>query len=215
IPSQSGDWVDHNRLTSSMVHDLRDDVMNPRRGSLLSGTVQAGSPVLGADTTFARVNGQWSLFVPLGRGRRAPVWASSYRGGAIWSSDPFVDPLLDLEDRFTAGGPFSVRGFDANTLGPRFPEQDGFPIGGRAVLVMNQELRFPIWDDLWGGVFYDTGTVFEGAEDVSLGALRESFGVGLRYDIGFGVLRVDVARVVDRQPGEAKERLHLSFGHAF
>jgi outer membrane protein insertion porin family len=212
---QSGVWVDHNRLTTSMVHDRRDDVMNPRRGMLFSGTVQAGSPAIGADTEFVRLNGQWSLFVPLGRGERAPVWASSYRTGAIWSADPFTDPFLDLEDRFTAGGPFSVRGFDANTLGPRFPDQDGFPIGGRGVVILNQELRFPIWDALWGGVFYDVGNVFARPEDIDLDALRESFGVGLRYDIGFGVLRLDVGRVRDRLEGEASERLHLSFGHAF
>jgi translocation and assembly module TamA len=215
IPSRRGDWVDHNRFTVSMVHDRRVGVMNPKGGSLLSGSLQAGSPAIGADTEFARANGQWSLFVPLGKSPRAPVWASSYRAGAIWSGDPFADPFLDLEDRFTAGGPYSVRGFEANTLGPRFPAENGFPIGGRGVLIFNQELRFPIWDDLWGGVFYDAGNVFAQPEDMSFGGLRKSYGIGLRYDIGFGVLRADVARVVDRQPGEAKERLHFSFGHAF
>jgi outer membrane protein assembly factor BamA len=125
------------------------------------------------------------------------------------------DPLLDLEDRFTAGGPFSVRGFDTNELGPTFPEEDGFPIGGRGVLIFNQELRFPIWGGLWGGVFYDAGNVFEEADLIRLDDLRQSYGVGLRYDVGFGVLRADVARVIARQPGESKERFHLSFGHAF
>ena len=34
-------------------------------------------------------------------------------------------------------------------------------------------------------------------------------------NIGFGVLRADVGRVIDREPGESKERFHISFGHAF
>jgi translocation and assembly module TamA len=143
------------------------------------------------------------------------VWASSYRAGAIWSNDPFADPLLDLEDRFTAGGPFSVRGFESNTLGPTFPDENGFPIGGRGLVIFNQELRFPLWEDLWGGLFYDTGNVFARAEDIALHDLRQSYGIGLRYDIGFGVLRADLARLIDRRPGEARDRLHISFGHAF
>ncbi len=210
-----GEWSQNNRLTASMVHDARDELTNPSRGILLTGTAQAGSPVIGADTEFTRLNGQFSLFLPLGKSKRAPVWASSYRAGAIWSGDPTPDPLLDLEDRFTAGGPFSVRGFETNGLGPTFPEEDGFPIGGRGLLIFNQELRFPIWRGLWGGVFYDAGNVFEEPDQIRLDTLRQSYGVGLRYDIGFGVLRGDVARVVDPEPGEAKERFHFSFGHAF
>jgi outer membrane translocation and assembly module TamA len=82
-------------------------------------------------------------------------------------------------------------------------------------VIFNQELRIPIWRGLWGGLFYDAGNVFEQPEDVRLDELRQSYGIGLRYDIGFGVLRADFARVIDRQPGESKERLHLTFGHAF
>ncbi len=215
LTTEIGEWSQNNRLTASLVHDARDELTNPTRGMLLTGTAQAGGPTIGADTEFTRLNGQFSLFLPLGRSKRAPVWASSYRAGAIWSGDPVPDPLLDLEDRFTAGGPFSVRGFETNELGPTFPEEDGFPIGGRGLLIFNQELRFPIWRGLWGGVFYDAGNVFDEPNLIRLDDLRQSYGVGLRYDIGFGVLRADLARVVDRQPGEAKERFHFSFGHAF
>ena len=210
-----GEWSENNRLTASVVHEGRDEITNPTRGILFSGTAQAGGPALGGDTEFTRLNGQFSLFMPIGRSKRAPVWASSYRAGAIWSGDPVADPLLDLEDRFTAGGPFSVRGFETNELGPTFPEEDGFPIGGRGVLIFNQELRFPIWRGLWGGVFYDTGNVFDEPNLIRLDDLRQSYGVGLRYDIGFGVLRGDAAWVIDPEPGEAKERFHFSFGHAF
>jgi outer membrane protein assembly factor BamA len=197
------------------VHDARDDLTNPRQGYLLSGSAQAGSEVMGADADFHRVNGQFSMFLPLTRSPRSPVWASSYRAGAIWSGKEDFNPLLDLEGRFTAGGPFSVRGFGTNELGPTFPDDDGFPTGGRGVLIFNQELRFPIWQGLWGGIFYDAGNAFAEADEIRLDDLRQSYGLGLRYDIGFGVLRVDAARVIDRRPGEAHERVHFSFGHAF
>ena len=56
---------------------------------------------------------------------------------------PGEDPFYLLENRFQAGGPTTVRGFEQNGLGPQLTEDEG--LGGQAVFVMNQELRFPIW----------------------------------------------------------------------
>lgn len=209
-PVRLGEDFSLNRLSSTLVHDVRDHVMNPRRGSLSSVTLQLGSTLIGADFDFVRLYAQYSVFVPLGDSARSPVWASSYRAGAIFSDEPFIE----FQDGFTAGGPFSVRGFATNTLGPTFAPT-GDPLGGQGALIFNQELRFPLWGDLWGGVFYDAGNVFSLPRDLDLGELRQSYGLGLRYDIGFGVIRADLAKVVDPRPGEAQERLHLSFGHAF
>jgi outer membrane protein insertion porin family len=202
--------VQRNKLIASLVHDGRDNVMNPRRGHHFFTALHWGPEAIGADYESTRIFSQFALYVPLGKGPRSPVWASSYRAGAIFSSELF----FDFEDRFTAGGPFSVRGFEPNGLGPRIPELDE-TIGGRGVVILNQELRFPLYRDLWGGVFYDTGEVFLRPEDIDLGKLRESVGVGLRYDLGFGVFRLDFAHVLDRRDGEPVEQVHFTFGQAF
>ena len=49
----------------------------------------------------------------------------------------------------------------------------GFPIGGEALLVFNQDLRFPmhlplIGNRLGGAVFYDAGNVFQNIRTISL-----------------------------------------------
>ena len=51
-----------------------------------------------------------------------------------------------------------MRGFDQNALGPQAAA--GESSGGQAVAVLNQELRFPIWNSLKGGVLWDAGNVW-------------------------------------------------------
>src|SRR5260370_10063046 len=51
--------------------------------------------------------------------------------------------VIPLPERFFAGGRTSLRGFALNQAGPR-DSVTGFPVGGQALLVLNQELRFPM-----------------------------------------------------------------------
>ena len=59
-----------------------------------------------------------------------------------------------------------------NQAGPRDPVT-GFPIGGQALLVFNQDLRFPmhlplIGNRLGGAIFYDAGNVFSNVRQITL-----------------------------------------------
>jgi len=65
-----------------------------------------------------------------------------------------------------------LRGFGLNQAGPRDPVT-GFPVGGQAELIFNQDLRFPmhlplIGDRLGGAIFYDAGNVFTSIRQFSL-----------------------------------------------
>ncbi|MFC2171792.1 BamA/TamA family outer membrane protein [Acidobacteriota bacterium] len=134
----------------------------------------------------------------------------SHRLGLATGSEEF----LLIDDRFKAGGASSIRGFAHNSLGPVNPAT-GNALGGQAVMVLNQELRFPIYGMLHGGAFYDAGNVFPHVKDIQLRDFRHSAGVGLRLVTSFGAVRLDWARVLDPEPGEKKSRLHFSFGYAF
>ncbi len=137
------------------------------------------------------------------------VWVSGLRLGVV----PGENPFLTLEDRFKAGGPSTVRAFALNSLGPK--NAKGEPLGGQALAIFNQELRFPLYKSLNGGVFYDTGNVFLLASEMSLAGLRHSAGLGLRYLLPFGPIRLDWAYVLDPEPGEQRYRFVLTLGHAF
>ena len=184
---------------------------HPSRGKFWNLTFQVAPEVLGSETAFYRFFGQLFNFHPL---FGSVVWASSYRVGLAQGTRE----VLIIEDRFKAGGANSVRGFAQNSLGPtvKVPtiEEDVF-IGGQAVVVMNQELRFPIWKDLHGAVFYDMGNVFPRVKDMRFSEIRHTAGGGLRYRLSFGALRLDWARILDVQTGEQPSRFHLGFGYAF
>jgi outer membrane protein assembly factor BamA len=205
--------IEEHRTTigASLIEDRRDSLSNPTRGRFWNVTLQASPKFLGSDTRFVRFYGQIFYHYPL---FKSLVWASSYRLGLAKGSTDF----LFIEDRFKAGGANSVRGFKQDTLGPSIVIRDTneeFFIGGQAVAVMNQELRFPIYRMLHGGLFYDTGNVFATVKDLRLSELRHTAGAGLRLAFSFGVVRLDWARILDLREGETPSRWHFSFGYAF
>lgn len=83
------------------------------------------------------------------------------------------------------------------------------------MLVLNQELRFPIWAQVKGGVFWDTGNAWLLANEFSLRDLRHSVGAGLRVMFPFGPVRVEYAFILNRREGEPRGRFVFGLGHAF
>ena len=112
---------------------------------------------------------QNSTYHPIGR---RLVFARSTRFGVQTPYGSSVSNDIPLPERFFAGGGTSLRGFALNEAGPRDPVT-GFPIGGQAMLIFNQDLRFPmhlplIGDRLGGALFYDAGNVFPSIREITL-----------------------------------------------
>jgi outer membrane translocation and assembly module TamA len=128
---------------------------------------------------------------------------------------------LPASERFFAGGDTTVRGFALDQLGtPETIDSNGFPQGGNAVIVLNAELRVPVWGDLGAATFLDAGNVFSHASDLDLSRIRPTAGVGLRYRSPIGPLRLDVGFKLNREPltnGQLEDPLawYVSFGQAF
>jgi len=193
-------------VSLALLHDSRDSFVNPSRGFFGGVSSEFAREWLGSDVNYNKLYVQAYLFVPLAE---KIIWASALRIGAT----PGDNPFLILEDRFRSGGPYSVRGFPIYYLGPK--NEKGEPLGGQAVFVFNQELRFPLYKSLHGGVFYDAGNVFALTSQMSLSELRHCAGAGLRYILPFGPLRLDWAYVLDPKPGEERYQIYFTIGHVF
>jgi len=200
--------VDVAGIDLSALRDTRDNPLNPSRGTFLSLNVLVAPQVLASDFDFTREFAQFSLTRALGQ---SPMtWAHGYRVGLI---QVFGGQRLTFDDLFKAGGPNSVRGFDIDSLGPQ--GTNGLPLGGEAVIVVNQELRYRHErTGLGAAVFYDAGNVFAKVRDVDL-RLRHSVGIGLRYDSALGLLRFDVGFPLSRRPDEHTYRFNFGLGQAF
>ena len=90
----------------------------------------------------------------------------------------------------------------------------GDPAGGRMLVVLNQEVRLPVYRWLRGVGFVDAGNVFARPRDASLRNLVGSIGFGLRLATPFALLRADYARPVWGRL-ESSGRWSVGIGHAF
>ena len=134
--------------------------------------------------------------------------ALAYRAviGAGWAYGNST--ALPFEKHFYVGGANSMRGWQARTLGPgRSPKDNYFVIPnqtGDMRLEANLEYRFPLFWKFNGAAFLDAGNVWNFkrkdafSSEISqiswtnlLAGMAFNWGLGLRVDLDFLVLRLD------------------------
>jgi outer membrane protein insertion porin family len=222
-------------FSGAIARDTRDNVLEASRGGFLSaeGTLAARS--LGGQVGFLKTYLQGMWFHQL-TSRRPIVFATRAAVGLAdgfprevqavdASGEPIPGETVVIEDlpeseRFFAGGDTTIRGFALDSVGtPATISENGFPKGGNAVLLLNGELRLPIWRELGAAVFADGGNVFDRVTSFDLGELRGSLGFGLRYHSPVGPIRIDLGFKLDRREigGQLEPRTvwHFSIGQAF
>jgi outer membrane protein insertion porin family len=187
--------------SASLVHDTRDDPLDPRRGHLLLTDAQLSLGALGGDDLI-KAYVQAATYILLNT--RTLVSVSGRLGLArTFQTD---EPDLPPPDRFFAGGDYSLRGFGVD---------DVRPDGGNALLLGGLELRLKAAGDVWAAAFTDVGNVYRLASDLTLSDLRYTAGLGLRYRSAVGPLRVDWGYKLNRRGDEKPYHIHITVGHAF
>ena len=179
--------VNRARLNTAAAWDSRDDPADATQGLFASSSFDYAPEALGSDFRFVGDLTQAYYF----RSWRSVVFASAARLGVVV---PIGDRDLIPSDRLFAGGSRTVRGVAENGLGPR--NIFGEPAGGQLMIVLNQEMRVPIYGWVRGVTFIDVGNVFARPRDTSFRDLIGSIGVGLRVVTPFALLRVDYGRAM-------------------
>jgi outer membrane protein insertion porin family len=192
----------------SWTREHRDNPADATRGDYNSVDFSLAGTQIGSSASFARIFVQNSSYYTLSK------WLVFARGTRFGVQQPLGNTLavdIPLPERFFAGGGTSLRGFGFNQAGPRDPVT-GFPIGGQAMIVFNQEVRFPlrlprVGNKLGGAIFYDVGNVFSSVGTITLHSapsitsqangqlsyLSHTVGFGFRYNTPVGPVRVDLA----------------------
>jgi outer membrane protein insertion porin family len=213
------------RLSSSYLRDTRDNSFEPTKGTLTSGNFSIALSALGGTAEFTRMLIAHGRTYPV-LGLRDVYYSVS---GRVGLAAPFGrSDKIPISERFFAGGATDLRGFGTEEAGPhelvqiRDPNTgnvlrvESRPVGGNALIVINNELRFPIWGVLGGTIFSDTGNVFRRVRDISPSSITETLGFGLRVKTPIGPLRFDVGfLVINRPAGAPRGRGHFSFGQVF
>jgi outer membrane translocation and assembly module TamA len=187
--------------------DGTDDLLNPTRGFVLSGTVEPVGDFLGGDFSFVRAVWEGRAYFPL---IRRLLGAARLRLGAAEPTNGSDE--VPLVERFFAGGINSVRGYERRHVGPLV---DGDPLGGRTLIETSIELRHPITEAIGVATFIDGGQVSPRSFTFPFGHLRYGTGVGVRYKSPVGPLRLDLGFPLQPPRGDRSWQVHVSLGAAF
>ena len=133
--------------------------------------------------------------------------AARFMGGMLWSYGN--QTIAPYSEQFYIGGANSLRAFTVRSIGPGMynPAQNtkyGYlDQTGDIKLEANVEYRFPIFGELYGATFLDAGNVWLMRKDENrpggeftlknfAKSIALNTGVGVRYDLTFLVIRLDM-----------------------
>ncbi|OGA15077.1 MAG: outer membrane protein assembly factor BamA [Betaproteobacteria bacterium RIFCSPLOWO2_02_FULL_66_14] len=195
--------------TVGITRDLRDSAILTTRGSLSALTTE----LTGGNLNYYRVGLVHQWYHPLTRNLTLALNADLGFARRIGS-----DPVPFFKNYY-AGGPRSVRGYTALSLGPQ--DTTGASLGGTRKVVGNAELLFPLPGagtdkSLRLAVFVDAGQVYAANQKIDPGELRFSTGVALSWNSPFGPLKLSLAQPLNDKAGiDRVQRIQFTFGTGF
>ncbi len=212
--------------------DYRDSKVDPHSGFVISGGTDFAG--IGGDVHYIRGSLNGAYYVPLDRFTGNSDWGFKLSAGT-----GYLDNLGQQEqiiDRFFLGGD-NLRGFQIGGAGPH-DAFSGDPLGGRFIWTGSFELKYPlpVSPDLGlsGRAFVDIGGLTQssfinpciepsGSAEAgqpckiegATGAPRLGAGVGISWRSSFGLINVDLAPFVIKQPGDQTQIFRFGFGTKF
>lgn len=208
--------------------DYRDNPFNPTTGTFTRFNSEYSDPVLGSTNyiRYVRTNAAFTHYQRLGSPRL--VWANSVRGGYIKNLDneaeehEYAKRGVPESRLFFLGGRSSIRGFNQSEIPQHSllaPADKVFYLATESTFyLLKSEVRFPIYGDLGGVLFYDGGAVDIIGEVMGhqpyQAEYRDAAGIGIRYNTPVGPVSAEYGYKLNRKKnqGETEGRFHLSIG---
>jgi len=212
-------WV--SSIGSGVTYSTLDNNRNPTSGWRLGVNEELAG--FGGDAKFAKTTEDARYYYPIadgvtGMGRAQSGYVAPWGGQSL--------PLLSG----FFGGPWLVRGFAANGIGPRdvTPGTTMDNVGGNIYWGTSSEVQtavpfIPSDAGLKAAFFADAGSLWRTSSAASSPALsqslisnsqtiRSSFGAGLVWDSILGPIRIDYAYPTTRAATDITQRLRFSAG---
>ncbi len=217
------------QISQVVTIDYRDTRVNAHSGGILEiGTDFAG---LGGDARFVRENLNGAFYIPLERYMGSPDWVIRM-AGSLGYMQLLPGGREEIIDRFFLGGD-NLRGFLDGGAGPT-DALTGNPLGGRFMWTQSSELHYPLPVSpdlgLTGRAFVDVGALTDASfrspsaclatttlncRILQSAAPRVGAGVGVSWQTAFGLINLDLAPFVIKQPGDQTQIFRFGFGTRF
>lgn len=199
-------------IEPSFFYSTLDHSLYPTKGTKLLLSFKSMIPWSRQNAPISRFLYEQAFFYPW----RSLVLATRVRMGYLCNEQ--CVRILPMH-RFYLGGAYSVRGFDTDLVPPLTKIMEGnksslIPSGGKVMINGSLEIRFKIYQSLYGVTFVDAGSL---AQDFFADLYQRfpvySVGWGLRYYTAVGPVRFDIGWPV---PYKWKTcQWFLTFGHIF
>lgn len=184
----------------SWSKSVSDEPARPKRGHRLNLQISGTAEEIGSSVDFFQGDLFGKIVRPLWSSARVMVRAET--GFTLTSN--FTD--LPASRRYFAGGDFSVRGYDYESLGPR--DSAGNVIGGKNRLAGSVELDQRVAEKWSVAAFADAGNAFDDFDDINL---KFAVGTGVRWYSPLGPIRFDIAIPLAADAPDSF-RIHVTLG---
>ncbi|MBN1825918.1 MAG: outer membrane protein assembly factor BamA [Candidatus Eisenbacteria bacterium] len=194
----------------SFTRNSTDRLFHPTRGTVAVVAGEwAGGPI-GGDVEYQQYELEnrwyfpsfWKFFL----GLRARV------GVVDGLENPSTVPIYK---RYRLGGTglWGLRGYEDRDV---VPEGNAFDVGGRTMLILSAEYKFPLVEQqIFGLFFFDAGNTWNSFREVRPNELRRGAGLGVRFEIPMlGQLGFDMGYGLDKEDGGGWEP-HFQLGNQF
>lgn len=202
-------------LTAGWKYDTKDSAISPTRGAYQSLSFEV-SP--GGDIKYYKATYQHQRFFSVAKDMVLML------NGELGYADGLGGQAMPFYKNFYAGGPSSVRGYEAASLGPYEIDSDGdiVHLGGTERVVFNAELSMPVPGfgsdkSLKFGPFFDAGQVFgdSGGKVYDGGSIRMSVGLAATWVSPFGPLKFSFAQPLNDENDDKLQRFQFQMGQTF
>lgn len=223
VSDNASDYVKNSKRerTTSLVghsldYDKRDRSNNPTEGYLLSLSQDYAG--IGGNTHYLKHGVAAKQYFPIID--EDLVLMIGADAGYIHGTN---GKSVDLLDRYSLGGPESLRGFDMSGVGPR-AKSNGDSLGGNIYYKGVSELKFPLGVGrdlgLFGSVFIDAGALYKVDSNKKNGVwdsrkLRSAYGFGMGFVTPMGPINVHYAIPIKKEHFDKTKNFDITFSTNF
>lgn len=194
----------------AFLFDKTDNYLNPRTGYKADFRIEPTLITGDASLTYVKMVGQASYYKSFGKYDKNVIAARARMGSILGGKIP----ELPSGKRLYSGGGGSVRGFEYQSIGPHYNDISNTPVGGLSLIEAGLEYRRDLGNKFGIVAFVDSGTLgINSTPDFK--EFRVGVGLGLRYDLGFAPLRIDIGVPIKHPNGTSSYQFYVGVGQSF
>ncbi|HID32173.1 MAG TPA: hypothetical protein EYP24_02210 [bacterium (Candidatus Stahlbacteria)] len=192
-----------NSITLKAIFDLRDQILDPKRGFFLLPSISYGGGVLGGDNNFIRYTLDSRIYLPL----PGFIYAWRFQIGEIFDRPGGYK----IHEEFQIASSSSLRGYREYEVGPDSIGPDHY---GSFRFGIQSEPRFRFGK--FGLVFFlDLGALERNHQELEFDDVEIGGGLGVRYFTPLGPIRLDWGKRLKSAPSRDYGHIYISLQHAF